>query len=324
MILVDNEVVTDVQNELATVAGRPARVAFEYTSDFSRPRFSGKPLVIDVATATTTGSGAATVGDYTTGTYTITIPPGSGLGWVDIPTVADADTATETFLLNYSVNGKAITSTTTVTIHPSTSSVPAVSVAADQATVTPGGAVSFTVTATPNPPVDLTVGLRVWSSGGRFLSEAVNGKYRSVTVGAATGQGTLSLTTVSDPENATGRISAALLDPVLSASGRRSYPYDHPRGASPVSVAVGPAGMFGETEGQVAAGAAGGDDLGGCGIGDGGRRRDLHGERKPAPAIDIAVNVLAEEEMGAGTDLVGSGQGGTVTIRRGRPRRAGR
>ncbi len=315
VIIQENDILTIPRN-LTTVAGEAVRVPVQ----FSRSTRGGRTMVVGVTATQESGAGKATENvDYQAGRYVITIPVGSGYGWVDIPTTGDGDTAAETFKLEFDITNELGTQDydqlsgedAIVTILPSSSPVPAIAIEAGQAEVAAGGTASFTVTANPTPPENLMVGLRVWSRGGRFLSDADNGAYHTVVVDAADGQGTLSVSTVDDPSNVSGVIAAALLDRNLSEAGRGSYPYRVPNNRMAiVRVAVGTSGTSGQIEATppeltISADAdsvtEGGDVT-------------FTVTADAAPGIDIAVNLGTSEEMGEGLNFVGVGQTGTVTI----------
>ena len=161
--------------------------------------------------------------EFGAGPYRFTIPAGRLGGSVLIPVTADADTTVETISLSvvHERTGTRLHDTT-ATIYPLSNVVPTVSITADSAQVVEGGAATFTVTASPAPPVPMDVQVRYFANGGAFAEPNEN---YVATIPANGRTVSIPIITTADPSNASGVIHAVLLDRHDTPNGSASYPY---------------------------------------------------------------------------------------------------
>ena len=202
-----------VPSSITAVAGRTLRVAVERI-----PRADTVPVTFVVELADD-----AQAAEFGAGPHRFTIPAGRFRGTVDIPVTADADTAVETIslLVNVERTGTLLASTT-ATIYPLSNVIPTVSITADSAQVEEGGMATFTVTASPAPPVDMDVQVRYFANGGAFVTPDEN---HVATIPANGRTVSIPIITTVDPSNADGVIHAVLLDRHDTLNGSGVYPY---------------------------------------------------------------------------------------------------
>ena len=298
-------------------AGDPVRVLVRMATGWVRAK---GPLVVRVETVEGSGAGAATEGtDYTAVARDVTVPAGVPFAWVEIPTAADGDTAAETFDVQYrpvSYNGRTFPPTTpwstvSATILPAGTPVPnwpGISIAADPAGIQEGEDAVFTLSAHPKPENALMVSVVLRPEGGDFLGTEHRGGELVALISPATGTGTLTVPTLEDPSNRSGRIvadviprqfskvEAVMQSPPYRTGGFRSTPRavltvtDHPD----VQRAVLP-GAPTLTLSADAGSATEGDTVSFTITAD------------KAPQQDVEVYVTAEERMGAGSEAIAVG-----------------
>ena len=174
----------------------------------------------------------ATVGDYgvTAGLRTVTIAGGTASATLTLPTTDDSTDEAEgsvTLTLNDG-SGYTVSATQGAATASVADDDPVVSISGGGG-VTEGGDASFTVTASPTPEANLDVSVTVSQSGDYG---ATTGQ-QTVTILAATGSATLTVSTTNDDaDEADGSVTATLDTPPADAG----YTVSATQGAATVSV----------------------------------------------------------------------------------------
>ena len=169
--------ITDNDDGTATPGGPAAPAAPAVTVVADADSVTEGTTITFTLTATPAPVSALTVnvvwsseGSFLTGTreQTVTIPTG-GEAKVQVTTDDDSADEPDGSVTLTVVDGSGYTSGGAATVAITDNEEPSVSVAASPTTVTEGGEIAFTLTATPEPASALTVNVK-WSSEGSFLT----------------------------------------------------------------------------------------------------------------------------------------------------------